>query len=84
MEGFFDGWLNLFFCFDFRHAEAGTAGIRFDETRQTDFLVTSWLVISKPLRRIRDSDTRIPNPFRYWLQVNLLNVIAETNTLQLE
>ena len=37
MEGFFDGRLNFFFCFDFCYAKAGTAGIRFDKTRQTDF-----------------------------------------------
>ena len=47
-------------------------------------LITSSSRISKPLRRIIDSDTRMPKPFRYWLQVNLLNVMADTNTLQLE
>ena len=47
-------------------------------------LITSSSVISNPLRRISDSATRIPKPFRYWLQVNLLKVMADTSTLQLE
>ena len=40
--------------------------------------------MSYPLWTNKDSAMRIPNPFRYWLSVNLLNVRAEVSTLHVE